>query len=81
MIPPPGIHIITRDELNRSTEISVSQVLQAAPGVSVENSISRGNINPVYLRGAEANYTLVLIDGIRVNDSNGVVAMLSIFPP
>ncbi|MCB1686652.1 MAG: TonB-dependent receptor, partial [Pseudomonadales bacterium] len=39
-------------------------------GLQVTENGGRGGISSVYLRGAEANFTVVLIDGMRVNDPN-----------
>ncbi|KPJ94941.1 MAG: hypothetical protein AMJ55_05225 [Gammaproteobacteria bacterium SG8_15] len=62
--------IISRQEIEQINARSVSQLLNTVPGLHVENSSSRGGVNAVYLRGAEANYTAVLINGIKVNDPN-----------
>ncbi|MEO0983597.1 MAG: TonB-dependent receptor [Pseudomonadota bacterium] len=42
--------------------------LRAAPGVGVSRSGAFGGLTQIRLRGAEANHTLVLIDGIEVSD-------------
>lgn len=42
--------------------------LRQVPGVAVSRSGSAGGLTQVRLRGAEANHTLVLIDGIEVSD-------------
>ena len=47
-------------------------VLRRLPNLAVSQSGSFGGITQVRLRGSEANHTLVLIDGIEVNDpANG----------
>lgn len=50
----------------RQTRV-VSDVLRDVPGVAVSRAI--GGLTQVRLRGAEANQTLVLIDGIEASDS------------
>lgn len=60
--------IISRQEIEQVNAHSVSQLLNALPGLHVENASSRGSINAIYLRGAEPNFTAVLINGIKVND-------------
>lgn len=68
-IPQKGnVHIITREDIKRQNPRSVTQLLQGVSGLHVENAGARGSVGAVYLRGAESNYTLVLIDGISVND-------------
>lgn len=63
-----NVEIITREEIQRQNPRSVMQLLQNVAGLYVENSGSRGGVGAVYLRGAESNYTLVMIDGVSVND-------------
>jgi len=43
-------------------------VLRLVPGVSVSTSGSRGTQTELRIRGAEANHTLLFVDGIRFND-------------
>jgi vitamin B12 transporter len=46
----------------------VTDVLRIVPGVSVSAAGPRGSQTQIRLRGAEANHTLLVIDGIRFND-------------
>ena len=46
----------------------VADALRGYPGVSVSVSGPRGSQTQVRLRGAEANHTLLFVDGIRFND-------------
>ena len=63
-----AISIIGREQIERSSAGTVAELLRAAPGVTVAESGGAGGQALVYLRGAEPQHTLVLIDGIRVND-------------
>lgn len=45
-----------------------SELLREVPGVAVSRSGQVGNLTQVRIRGAEGNHTLVLVDGIEVND-------------
>ena len=60
---------ITRDQIRMLNPRSVPQLLQSLSGIHVESVTSRGGLSGVYLRGGEPNYTAVLINGIKVNDS------------
>ncbi len=51
----------------RQTRV-VSDILRDVPGVAVSRTGAVGGLTSVRLRGAEANQTLVLIDGIKVSD-------------
>ncbi|MEA3049081.1 MAG: vitamin transporter [Sphingomonadales bacterium] len=46
----------------------VTDVLRILPGVSVAAAGPRGSQTQVRLQGAEANHTLLVVDGIRFND-------------
>lgn len=44
------------------------RLLEASPGVSVRRSGGVGGTTDVRIRGAESDQTLVMIDGVRIND-------------
>lgn len=46
----------------------MSDVLRLTPGLSVATTGPRGTQTQVRIRGAEANHTLLFLDGIRFND-------------
>ena len=52
---------------NRQVRI-VSDVLRDVPGVAVNRLGAVGQFTQIRLRGAEANHTLAMIDGIKVSD-------------
>ena len=63
-----AVTVITRDEIDRRQTVSVADLLSTTPGVTVTRNGSLGGFTGVRLRGAEAEQTLVVIDGVRVND-------------
>ena len=48
--------------------IDLSEKLRGHPGLSINRTGQPGALTQIRIRGAEANHTLVLIDGIEVND-------------
>ena len=62
------ISVITRDDLETSQVTSISDALNLVPGVAVAQSGPVGSQTSVFIRGAESSQTLVLIDGVRIND-------------
>ncbi|MCB0323431.1 MAG: TonB-dependent receptor [Bdellovibrionales bacterium] len=64
-----SVSVITRDEIEAKHADSVLELLRSRPGVTVVQSGGPGRIASVLLRGAESDHTLVLIDGVRVNDN------------
>ncbi|RZM19139.1 MAG: TonB-dependent receptor, partial [Sphingomonas sp.] len=63
-----AVTVITRDEIERRQTMVVSDLLATTPGVTVTRNGGLGGFTGVRIRGAEAEQTLVVIDGIRVND-------------
>jgi vitamin B12 transporter len=63
-----SVTVVTREELDRQQPASVIDVLRHVPGLHIDQKGGRGGVSSVYMRGADPNYTLVLVDGIAVND-------------
>jgi vitamin B12 transporter len=63
-----AVTIITAEELEAKQIRIVSDALRAVPGVAVNRSGPVGTFTQLRLRGAEANHTVVLIDGMKIND-------------
>ena len=66
-----AITVITREDLEQRQIRVVADALRDVPGATVSRSGGAGGITEVYLRGAESNQTLVLIDGVEVNNPEG----------
>lgn len=63
-----AITVIPGDKINNASPGSLADVLRQVPGLTVVQSGGPGGTTEVSIRGAEAGHTLVLIDGVRVND-------------
>ena len=63
-----SISVITRAEIERASPTTVTSLLQTVPGLTVTQSGAPGGLAEVHLRGGDSGHTLVLIDGVRVND-------------
>ncbi|HEX2115205.1 MAG TPA: TonB-dependent receptor [Alphaproteobacteria bacterium] len=66
-----AITVITEEQIRERQITSVADVLRAVPGISMSRLGGAGTQTQVRIRGAEANQTLVLIDGVEVNDPSG----------
>jgi vitamin B12 transporter len=66
-----SITVITEEDLRQQQSRFVSDILREVPGVAVNRSGTFGALTQVRIRGAEANHTLVIIDGVTVNDPAG----------
>jgi len=63
-----AITVIPGDKINNASPGSLVDVLRQVPGLTVTQAGGPGSTTEVSIRGAEAGHTLVLIDGVRVND-------------
>ena len=63
-----AVTVITADEIEQSSVRDVGDLLRRSPGLTVTQNGGPGQIQTVRMRGGESRHTLVLIDGIRVND-------------
>lgn len=65
---PGTLSVIGREEIERGHYTSVVDILRRVPGIHVEQPGSRGGRASIYTRGLDPNHTLILIDGVRMND-------------
>ena len=63
-----AVTVITAEEIERKQARVVSDLLREVPGVAVHRSGPPGTETAVRIRGGEAGHTLVIIDGVKVND-------------
>ncbi len=66
--PARAITVLNAATIEARNDSNVLDLLSDVPGVHVNLPGSRGNVGEIFLRGGEPNFTLVLIDGIQVND-------------
>jgi len=63
-----SITVITRAEIENSQSAFVAHLLRNVPGLDVVQSGGTGKFTSVFIRGANTHHTLVLLDGIPLND-------------
>lgn len=63
-----SITVITTEDIARRRHRSIGDALRAVPSLSVIRSGAAGKSTAIFSRGARANHTLVLLDGIEMND-------------
>lgn len=63
-----SVSVITKEEIeNRGAKLIVD-ALRDVPGIDVVQTGGLGGITSIFLRGANSEHTLVMIDGVEVND-------------
>lgn len=67
-----SVTVVRRDEIERRQWRTLSDVLGQSPGISTSNSGGPGKTTQLFMRGMNANHSIVLIDGVRVDDPSSV---------
>src|SRR3954470_11849609 len=63
-----NVTVLSRAAFDVEKPAKVADLLRRVAGVHIDPAGGRGGTGSLYMRGADPNYTLVLIDGVRVND-------------
>jgi vitamin B12 transporter len=63
-----AITVIPGDEIRKTNPSTVVDVLRQVPGIAISSSGGPAQISTVFIRGGASRHTLVLVDGLRVND-------------
>jgi len=63
-----SITVITGDEIDKMQKSTIHEVLRTVPGLDVIQSGGPGSTARIYMRGAKSEHTLVLMDGVEMND-------------
>ncbi|HSP00048.1 MAG TPA: TonB-dependent receptor plug domain-containing protein, partial [Thioalkalivibrio sp.] len=74
------VSVITREDIERRQASSVPELIRGLPGVQVGSSGGFGKQASVFLRGANGNQVIVLIDGVRAGSATAGGAAWEFLP-
>jgi vitamin B12 transporter len=74
------VTLIDRAQIERAGQTSLLGLLATQPGVQIGQNGGLASVSSVFLRGARANQTVVLIDGVRVNSATSGQTSLENIP-
>lgn len=75
------VEVIDRETIERLQPQSILDLLLSVAGVDISKSGGHGQASSFFLRGSNANHTLILIDGVRVGSATlGVKSVAQISP-
>lgn len=63
--------VLTAPEIQKLGATSLADVIRFVPGLVVEGTGRESGRTSLFSRGGESDYTLILIDGVRVNEGGG----------
>ena len=76
----PATNLITRADIERAQALDLASLMRTIGGVEIAQNGGIGKLAGVFIRGAEARHTLVLIDGVAINNLNFSLASLEHIP-
>lgn len=67
------ISVITKEQIAKSGGKTISQLLNEQAGITINGAFNNtGSVQTVYMRGASPGRTLILMDGIPLNDPSTI---------
>ncbi|MEN4905167.1 TonB-dependent vitamin B12 receptor [Luteimonas sp. TWI1437] len=72
--------IIDRDEIERSQARDLPELLRGRAGIQIGNSGGPGKLSSIFLRGAESDHVLVLVDGVRIGSATAGMPAIQDLP-
>ena len=77
----PPVTIIDRAAIEQLNALDVADLLRFHSGIEIARNGGPGQVTSAFIRGANSNHTLVLIDGVKVNPGTAGGAALQNIPP
>jgi vitamin B12 transporter len=74
------VSVIPAENIRAAGHSTLAEVLQSQPGVEISSNGGPGSTTSVYLRGANAGHTLVLVDGMRIGSATTGATALEHIP-
>jgi vitamin B12 transporter len=65
---PASVTVVTKKEMEQQNARDIADVLREVPGLSISRSGSNGKATSLFTRGSNSTHTLVLWNGIEIND-------------
>jgi vitamin B12 transporter len=63
-----SVTVLDQQSIQASQKVELSELLATTPGITFSRNGGPGNTTGVYIRGANSDHTVVLIDGVVLND-------------
>jgi vitamin B12 transporter len=66
-----AVSVVDRTEIEEKGMTQIQDAVEDLPGVSLSRSDTPGGFSSLFMRGTESDQTLVLLDGMPINDPSG----------
>ena len=67
-----SVTVLDKAAIDRAQDIGVTELLVRTPGVTISRTGGYGTATSLRIRGAETDQTVVVIDGVKLNDPSAV---------
>ena len=74
------VEVIDADAIRRSQAASLGDLLRGRAGIAVSNQGGEGKLSTLFVRGAESDHVLVLVDGVRIGSATSGLASFQDLP-
>ncbi len=64
----PSLSVFEKEEIEKKNPATILDLLEEVPGLNITQNGGPGQAASVFIRGANSDQTLVLVDGIEAND-------------
>ena len=68
---PDSVTVIPGSEIDAKQQFTLAAALRSVPGLTLQQNGGPGTVTSLFTRGGESDFTLVLVDGVRVNSFGG----------
>ena len=76
----PATTLITRADIDRAQAVDLPSLIRNVTGIEIVQNGGVGTVSSVFIRGAESRHTLVLVDGVPINNLNFSLGALEHIP-
>jgi vitamin B12 transporter len=63
-----SISVIGLQEIEQRQTVSIAELLRTLPGVTIQSNGGPGAFTSIFIRGAQSEQTVALVDGVKIND-------------
>ena len=67
-----SVTVITAEDIEAKKYLNIKDIIKGAPNIDVVSNGGLGSSTSVFMRGADSKNTLILLDGIMVNDPSSI---------
>ncbi|MEP7043942.1 MAG: TonB-dependent vitamin B12 receptor [Dokdonella sp.] len=75
-----AITVIDRAEIDRLQPLTLADLLQGTPGMTIANTGGPGKETTLFLRGTQSNHVLILVDGFKLGSATSGTASIKDIP-